>query len=317
MPEQYRELARQIHSAVNSKAVLQITGNASKPWLTGRGELDLSECRGVVSYQPSERVITVRSGTPLAELEEHLREQGQMLAAECPDFDGGGTIGGAVAVGWNGPRAIASGSLRDAMLGVRMINGDGDVLSFGGQVMKNVVGFDVPRLLVGSLGRLGVILEVSLKLHPMPQAEYSLQRPVESLADACAVMRELLLRGEPLSGAVHVDGQVYLRFSGSKHSVDRIAREQTGTEVSPDFWQQLRQLKLPTLLEPVALPVTDCFSQVSWVNREGELWREQLDHVLAVSQGPRELPGDAAGAVQQRLRQAFDPASVFGGERAD
>ena len=173
-----RQLLEQVQASCDSGNRLSIRGNASKPWMarSGTGEqLSLAGHRGIISYEPTELVVTVRAGTALAELEQALAEQGQMLAMEAPDFNGQSSIGGAVALGWSGSRSVFAGGVRDAVLGLRMINGLGEDLRFGGQVMKNVAGFDISRLMVGSCGRLGVILELSLKVIPQPEHEISLQ----------------------------------------------------------------------------------------------------------------------------------------------
>ena len=138
-------------------------------WKVSRSSV--SAFRGVVDYEPSELVLTARAGTPLAEIERTLAQGGQMLACEPPYFGPDATLGGCVAAGFSGPRRAYAGAVRDFVLGVRVLDSQGEELRFGGQVMKNVAGFDVSRLLAGSFGTLGVILEVSLKVLPKPEAE--------------------------------------------------------------------------------------------------------------------------------------------------
>src|SRR5882762_2669722 len=137
--------------------------------------LDLRAYRGVVDYEPSELVITARCGTPLAEIETALTQRGQFLAFEPPAFGRDCTIGGVIAAGLSGPRRLYAGAARDFVLGATLLDARGDLLRFGGQVMKNVAGFDVSRLLCGSLGILGVLTEVSLKVLPQPRAEETLR----------------------------------------------------------------------------------------------------------------------------------------------
>jgi len=136
--------------------------------------LDTREWAGVASYEPSELVVTVKAGTPLAELEAVLAEQGQCLAYEPPHFGACATVGGMVAAGLAGPARASVGGVRDHVLGVQMINGLGEALTFGGQVMKNVAGYDLSRLMAGSLGTLGLITELSLKVLPVAPAEATL-----------------------------------------------------------------------------------------------------------------------------------------------
>ncbi|MDO9279428.1 MAG: glycolate oxidase subunit GlcE [Polaromonas sp.] len=170
-------LAARVREAAKTGTRLRIQGGGSKDFygqpLLGE-PLDVSAYCGVVSYEPSELVVTARAGTPLAELETLLASQGQCLPFEPPHFGPAATVGGMVASGLSGPARASVGAVRDYILGVKIINGQGEVLTFGGQVMKNVAGYDVSRLMAGSLGTLGVLLEVSLKVLPVAPAEATL-----------------------------------------------------------------------------------------------------------------------------------------------
>ena len=171
------QFADRIRSARSDKP-LCIRGGGSKDFYGGAmiGEaLDIRTHRGIVAYEPTELVITARCGTPLADIEAELAAQGQCLPFEPPGFGGEATVGGMVAAGLSGPRRAAVGAVRDFVLGVRMLDGEARRLTFGGQVMKNVAGYDVSRLMAGSLGTLGLILEVSLKVLPRPVAEATLR----------------------------------------------------------------------------------------------------------------------------------------------
>ncbi|NDP61441.1 glycolate oxidase subunit GlcE [Polaromonas sp.] len=171
-------MAARIREAAQAGTPLRIRGGGSKDFygqaLNG-DVLDMAAFSGVVSYEPSELVVTVRAGTPLADLEALLAEQGQCLPFEPPHFGPNATVGGMVASGLNGPARASSGAVRDYLLGVVLLNGKGECLTFGGQVMKNVAGYDVSRLMAGALGTLGVLLEVSLKVLPMAPAEATLK----------------------------------------------------------------------------------------------------------------------------------------------
>lgn len=177
-PHEYpAQLIEQVRSAAAAGTSLRITGGHTKAFYGEpvRGEaLPTTGWSGIVSHEPSELVVTVRAGTPLAELEAVLAEQGQCLAFEPPHFGAGGTVGGMVAAGLAGPARASAGTVRDFVLGARFINGRGELLTFGGQVMKNVAGYDLSRVLAGSLGQLGVITEVSLKVLPFAPAEATL-----------------------------------------------------------------------------------------------------------------------------------------------
>ncbi len=177
MEAQLNSLIDAVRQAGADGRVLRLRGGGSKDFwgqsLTG-DVLDTRAYRGIVSYEPSELVVTVRCGTPLAELEAVLAEKGQCLAFEPPHFGEGATVGGMVAAGLSGPARATAGAVRDFVLGARFINGLGEHLTFGGQVMKNVAGYDVSRLMAGSWGTLGLITEVSLKVLPVAPAEATL-----------------------------------------------------------------------------------------------------------------------------------------------
>ena len=171
-------LAETVRQAAATGRALRIRGGGSKDFYGQALEgdvLDISGHNGVISYEPSELVVTVRAGTRLAELEALLASQGQCLPFEPPHFGPNATVGGMVASGLSGPARASSGAVRDFLLGVVMLNGRGEHLTFGGQVIKNVAGYDVSRLMAGALGTLGVLLEVSLKVLPMAPAEATLQ----------------------------------------------------------------------------------------------------------------------------------------------
>lgn len=199
MEAQLNSLIDAVRQAAADGRTLRLRGGGSKDFwgqsLTG-DVLDTRAYRGIVSYEPSELVVTVRCGTPLAELEAALAEKGQCLAFEPPHFGQGATVGGMVAAGLSGPARATAGAVRDYVLGARFINGLGEHLTFGGQVMKNVAGYDVSRLMAGSWGTLGLITEVSLKVLPVAPAEATLM--IAGLAQSTAL--DLLHRwgGQPL-----------------------------------------------------------------------------------------------------------------------
>src|SRR5271156_1982901 len=185
-----QQFAATIRAAAANKTSLRIRGSGSKDFYGGPPIGDVFEVaayRGIIDYEPAELVISARGGTPLAEIEATLREKGQMLAFEPPHFGPAATLGGCIASGLSGPRRVQAGAVRDFVLGVRLLDSRGDDLSFGGRVMKNVAGFDVSRLISGSLGTLGVIIETSLKVLPMPKAETTL-RLEKTVAEAITLM---------------------------------------------------------------------------------------------------------------------------------
>jgi glycolate oxidase FAD binding subunit len=199
MEAQLNSLIDAVRQSAADGRTLRLRGGGTKDFwgqsLTGE-VLDTRAYQGIVSYEPSELVVTARCGTPLAELEAALAEKGQCLAFEPPHFGPGATVGGMVAAGLSGPARATAGAVRDYVLGARFINGLGEHLTFGGQVMKNVAGYDVSRLMAGSWGTLGLVTEVSLKVLPVAPAEATLM--MAGLAQGPAL--DLLHRwgGQPL-----------------------------------------------------------------------------------------------------------------------
>ena len=215
------DIVAAVRNAAAERAPLRIRGAGSKDFYGGllAGEvLDVSAHRGIVAYEPTELYITAKCGTPLAEIEAELAEKGQMLAFESPHFSGA-TVGGCVAAGLSGPRRQQAGAVRDFVLGVKLVDGTGQMLNFGGQVMKNVAGYDVSRVIAGSLGTLGVIAELTLKVLPKPVAEASLVFECDA-AEAIQRLNEWGGRPLPISASFWHDGQLWLRLSGARAAVE-------------------------------------------------------------------------------------------------
>jgi glycolate oxidase FAD binding subunit len=215
------ELRERVTAAHNERRPLRLRGAGTKDFYAEEGNasaagiLDLSPYRGIVDYEPSELVITARCGTPLSDIESALAERGQFLAFEPPSFGGADpTIGGVIAAGLSGPRRVYAGAARDFVLGTTLLDARGEVMHFGGQVMKNVAGFDVSRLLCGSLGILGIITEVSLKVLPRPRCEETLRFELPA-AEAVAAFNRWSGQPLPISGAAWCDGIAWLRLSGA------------------------------------------------------------------------------------------------------
>lgn len=243
-------LVDQVRAARAARGALDIRGGGSKHFLGGvpQGEpLDTTPLTGISSYEPSELVVTVRAGTPLAELDALLAQQGQCLPFEPPRFatdaGTGGTVGGMVAAGLAGPARAAAGGVRDYVLGATLLDGRGELLSFGGQVMKNVAGYDVSRLLAGSMGVLGVICEVSLKVLPRPPATLTLRLELDE-AQALRRLNEWGGRPLPLNASAWWEGTLVVRLAGAAAAVQS-ARAAIGGEVidaamADPFWDGLR-----------------------------------------------------------------------------
>ncbi len=243
-----QRIVDQVRAARAAGGTLDIRGGGSKAFYgqPPQGEpLDVAGLAGISSYEPSELVVTARAGTPLAELEQALADQGQGLPFEPPRFESErpATVGGMVAAGLAGPARASVGGVRDYVLGATLLNGRGELLSFGGQVMKNVAGYDVSRLLAGSMGVLGVICEVSLKVLPLPVASATLRFELDQ---AAALLQLNRWGGQPLplSASAWWDGMLVLRLSGAAAAV-RAAQMQLGGELiepqlAATFWQGLR-----------------------------------------------------------------------------
>jgi glycolate oxidase FAD binding subunit len=215
------ELAARIRDAAAAQRPLRIRGGGTKDFYGRRvdGEVvDTRALRGIVDYAPTELVVTARAGTPLAELESTLRDANQMLGFEPPRFGEGTTLGGAVAAGLSGPRRPYAGAVRDFVLGVRLVDGTGTALRFGGRVMKNVAGFDVSRLMAGALGTLGVITEVSLKCLPRPQVEATCVREC-SADESIRLANEWGAKPLPVSATCYCGGRFWVRLSGAGAAV--------------------------------------------------------------------------------------------------
>jgi len=248
-----------VRAAAADGTALRIRGSGSKDFYgePSAGELlETASLRGITSYEPTELVVTVRAGTPLAELEAVLAERGQCLPFEPPHFGSGTTVGGMVAAGLSGPARASVGAVRDYVLGVSLLNGKGELLTFGGQVMKNVAGYDVSRLMVGSLGTLGLIAEVSLKVLPMALGEATLKFEV---SQAQALERLNAWGGQPLplNASCWVDdagvSTLYLRLRGAVAAVEAACKtlggERQDKAMAASDWTLCRDQQRPWFLE--------------------------------------------------------------------
>jgi glycolate oxidase FAD binding subunit len=338
-------LQEQVLNSIDGQQPLQIVGCGTKAFYgneTKGNLLHTIQHTGIIAYEPSELVVTVRTGTPTEALEAVLAEQGQMLAFEPPCLSPESTIGGAVAAGLSGPARAWRGAVRDHVLGVKLLTGKGKLASFGGQVMKNVAGYDISRLLAGSMGTLGVILEVSLKVVPKPSTELTLalEMPDREAFELTTALRRSTF---PLSATCYFDGCLYLRLSGETSTI-KAAHLKVGGEplANPDqFWLALRnqtheffqqydrplwRLSFPPATNVVSrlegnsliewggsqrwvytnIPVNLIRNLAERSRGHATLYRGRLPGVNTF----QTLPPDMV-KVQQRLKQAMDPHSIF------
>ena len=382
MSERTEEFRERVLAAAVARTPLRIRGGGTKDFYGNppAGELlDTTGHAGIVAYEPTELVVTARAGTPLAELEAVLAEQGQMLAFEPPHFssnsplpqageglgervetaaafplspdpsprrgEGSGlaTVGGCVAAGLSGPRRATAGAVRDFVLGVKVLSGAGEVLNFGGQVMKNVAGYDVSRLVTGAMGTLGLLLEVSLKVLPKPAAEATLR--LEMPQDkALETMNRWGGQPLPVSATCWSEGLLTVRLSGARAAV-AAAREKLGGEdvaAAAAFWENVREqrhahftgegalwrLSLPSKSAPLDLPgaqLIEWGGALRWLTFDGDasivrtaaaragghatLFRGE-DKVKSAAGVFQPLP-DAVMQLQRKLKRTFDPQGLF------
>lgn len=342
--DQAEHLAQRITEAAQAGAPLRLHGADTRAFLgreTTGTPLDLSGHRGIVNYEPTELILTARAGTPLDEIEAALAEQGQMMPFEPPRFGQGTTLGGAIATGLSGPRRPWAGAARDLVLGTRVINGKGEYMRFGGEVMKNVAGYDVSRLVTGSYGTLGAILEVSMKVLPLPEAEAALTLDMTEDEGFRAV--ETAYRdGVPVSGAAHDGRSLHVRLSGTRLAVDA-GLQRLGGDRDDDpaaFWQALRdhhltfftadgpplwRLSVPMLRGTPELPgerLADWNGQLHWVRTDApaaDVFREaaRLGGHAALFRGGegndevfQPLPAPVR-RLHEQVKAAFDPNGIL------
>lgn len=333
-------LLEQVNQALENATPLRIQGSNSKAFL-GRivgGEIvDTRAHRGIVSYDPTELVITARCGTPLAELLQALDAAHQMLPCEPPAFGDGATVGGMIACGLSGPRRPWSGSVRDFVLGTRVVTGLGQHLRFGGEVMKNVAGYDVSRLMAGSYGTLGLITEVSLKVLPKPRQSLSISLEMNS-ERALQNLAHWSQQPLPISAACHDGERLHLRLEGGEGSV-AAARDRLGGEpLDSTYWadlnehhlgffdedQPLWRLSLPNNTAKLSLPgrqLIDWGGAQRWLKSDAEapFIRQVVDevggHVTCYSHGLIDSPFQplpvALMRYHQSLKQQLDPRGIF------
>jgi glycolate oxidase FAD binding subunit len=341
-----QQLKERIVAASADKTALQIRGGGTKDWYGHSATGDLLDTRnysGIIAYDPTELVITARCGTPLAEIETVLAEQHQMLAFEPPHFsaESSATIGGVVASGLSGPRRATVGAVRDFMLGTVLLNGRGEVLHFGGQVMKNVAGYDVSRLLAGSLGTLGLILEVSLKVLPKPFTETT--RCFEmSQADAIRRLNEWGGQPLPISASAWIDGVLSVRLSGAQAAVGSAEQKMGGTVLqnAGAFWQPLREqthaffadndaalwrLSVPSITPLIALRGTQLIEwggAQRWLKTEADelsirtIVGKAGGHATLFKGGDKGVGvfqslAPAVAVIHRNLKTSFDPSGIF------
>ncbi len=291
-------------------------GAGTKPALSsppeGTVSLEVSGLTGIEDYDPEELTFTARAGTSLGEIEAALAENGQYLPFDPPLVAAGATLGGAVAAGTSGPLRYRSGGVRDFILGVRFLDGEGRLVRAGGRVVKNAAGFDLSKLMVGSAGRLGVMVELSFKVFPQPQAWATLTVDCARLDEALALIGALATAPFDLEALdLEPPGRLRLRLAGLadamparlerlegilERSGERLEGEEDGT-----LWREVRDFawvaedaaivkvalvpkRVPELeakLEPLAVERRyGAGANIAWLAWPGERPAQELDELL-------------------------------------
>ena len=332
-----------IRAAADGGTPLAIAGGGTKEFLgriTRAERFDVSGHRGIVTYEPTELVLTARGGTPLAEVNAALEAKGQALAFEPPAFGDAATIGGTISTGLSGPARPYAGSARDFVLGTRVLNGMGEALRFGGEVMKNVAGYDVSRLVTGAHGTLGVLLEVSLKVLPRPLEVRTVTFEADA-SDAVEQCNAWAAKPLPVTGACHDGERLHIRLAGTRGGVEAATRAIGGEATDGEgFWTALREQTLPFFTRPgpplwrMSVPpgaavvnvggetVVDWGGALRWVRTDAPA--EEVRAVAGRAGGHATLfrGGDRTAAVfhplspavqalHERIKAAFDPAGIF------
>jgi len=333
-------LQETIQTAVAHQTPLKIVGGNSKAFYgraTAGQLLNLAEHQGILNYEPSELVVTARAGTSLQELSKTLAERNQCLGFEPPHFGETATFGGTIACGLSGPARPYRGAARDFVLGIKCLNGKGEILKFGGQVMKNVAGFDISRLMVGALGTLGVLLEISCKVMPIPKEEVTLVMSV-SLEEALQQMVYWGNQTVPLSATCYDGRNLFLRLSGTSIQASRRKIPAEIVPTGPQFWADLREhrwpffsqtplwrLSLPLNVPPLNLAgatLIEWGGALRWLHTElpaktiREVVAQVGGHATLFRGGNRQeavfhpLP-EALDNLHRRLKEKFDPHGIL------
>jgi glycolate oxidase FAD binding subunit len=335
----YREA---LAEAARTASPVVIRGGGSKSFygrpVDGR-PLDVNAHTGIIDYSPPELVVSARAGTLLSELEATLAAENQILPFEPPHFGPAATLGGTIACGLSGPRRPFTGAARDFVLGITCLNGRGELLRFGGQVMKNVAGYDLSRTLTGSLGTLALLLEINLKVLPRAEHELTLCRQATG-AEAITLFNRWAGRPLPLSAACHIDGQLHVRLSGFEQGVTAAASTLGGDilEDGAAFWQGLREQRLPFFagesplwrisVPPASAPLPldgdtliDWGGAQRWIRTDQPAGDVREAAIAAGGHATRFRDSDRDDvfhplshsmlALQQRLKASFDPAGIL------
>ena len=344
-------LVEQITRAYGKKTPLVIISGGSKSFYGNVIEgtaLNVKQHSGIIEYRPSELVLTARSGTKLSDIENELSKNNQMLAFEPPSHNRAATLGGSIACGLSGPRRPFAGAARDFVLGTTIINGKGELLKFGGQVMKNVAGYDASRLMVGAQGTLGVLIDISVKVLPKPESELTLcfDKPFD---DAHRTLRNWIIQGQPISASCYYEKRLFIRLSSTANSVKQ-AHQTIGGDIqhdknSDELWKQLQhqdhkffkhnnddprdlwRVSVPPATPAIATEcpqLTEWNGALRWISSNEDMFElaRQFDGHATRYTLNKKTGDDSTGdifqtlpagmlALHRRIKQSFDPANIL------
>ena len=345
MSDNSKIFQQQVEQALKNHTALSIHGARSHDFLLGdfaeRDAIDMTSHHGIIDYQPSELTLTARAGTPLNDIRVALAEQRQRLPTDFPQHSESATLGGAVAIGYTGSGRPFLGAIRDHVLGVHLLTGTAETVRCGGQVMKNVAGYDVSRLLAGSRGTLGILLDITLKVLPEPEQQITLAFELDENR-AIRQMNELAGRSLPINACAWIDGQMLLRLAGTESGV-AAAKQKLGGETLDDsaaLWDSLQrqtheffqpEQPLWRIITPATAPKLELENQhaslidwcggLRWIHSD-EVTQSDFIHVsnlggyLENFRGgapthPQDLMTPLQRDMQQRIQRAFDPTNLF------
>lgn len=348
------DLCKRVQDAARSGQKLRPVGGGSKDFYGGplEGEtVDMRAWTGIVDYEPTELVITVKAGTLLSEVEAALNENNQELAFEPPRFSANSTIGGVVACGLSGPARLARGPIKDYLLGCTLLDGKGQLLNFGGVVMKNVAGYDVSRVIPGSMGTLGIATELSIKVMPKAISEATLVFDLD-LNTSIEQINQWQATPLPINASLYENGKLYVRVRGARAAIDSALKSMAGIQLpqaqAVSLWDSLRdqthsffqatdnsnssdiwRLAVPPTTVDLALPgeqLIEWGAGLRWLKPTAELKAETIRGAAERAGGHATLyrssqvaarvhsfhtPNKVMLNIQRRLKQQFDPAGVF------
>ncbi len=304
-------------------------------------KIDFSSHRGIIDYQPTELTLKARAGTPIIEIQTLLSEQQQQLATDFPVYNDRTTLGGAISVGYTGSGRPYLGAIRDHILGASLINGAGEHVNFGGQVMKNVAGYDVSRLLAGSRGTLGPILDITVKVLPVPQQQITLYFEIEQQA-AIQTMNELAGKAVPITASIYVDNKMYLRLEGTRAGISQAKKTLGGKLLnnSKSFWQSIQQqthdffkrdiplwrIIVPAMTDELKLEheyrsMIDWCGGLRWVSCDCLTQKDIMNikakggyiesHGNSTATSPSDLMSPLILQMHKKIKTAFDPENIF------